>query len=514
MRFLRPSSSPRTQTDLVKAMRLSMWAVPALMAITGIAYTLFEHGRHRGEPGWPWMTWLGILVLGLLGPALSWAVLHWAGRVAGAYLASQEKLGRRVEELATLNRLSFEASRSLDLDKTIAAILEQTMDSLEAAAGLVFIQENGNSGLRLEAHRGVSVNMIQQEGHLKPGHCLCGQAVQNRQVLYARDVGEDPRCTSNLCICEGFRSVACAPLEAKGQLIGLLQLASPTVGHFTQDQNDFLSAAATQVSFAIENARLYDTVRAFNLELERKVNQRTRELEAARWALAEKARQLQLLLSQSYRIQEDTQSRIASDMHDGVTQIVIGALYELQAARQALFDDPEIALQSLALAQNHLSQVEVEMKRVIYDLHPPVLDMMGLTVALKRYADTYSATFHVDCRIQTTGKVCRLPKEIEIALYRIIQAAMQNVAAHAQATYVQLTFDFGSERLLVRIEDDGVGFEPEGVIRLPGEHLGLIGMKERAESIGASLQIDSQPGGGTRVELKLPASAYLEEKSI
>jgi GAF domain-containing protein len=127
----------------------------------------------------------------------------------------------------------------------------------------------------------------------------------------------------------------------KGQLVGLLQLASPNVGHFTESQKDFLAAIARQVGVSIENARLYDEVRVFNVELEKKVNQRTRELESARWALAEKARQLQRLLSESYRVQEDIQARIAHDMHDGVTQIIIGALYETQAARQALVDDPE-----------------------------------------------------------------------------------------------------------------------------------------------------------------------------
>lgn len=505
---------PKTQTDISKALRLTVWAVPAMMALIGTGYTLFEHRLHVNDPNWPWPTLLGVVVLGILGPALSWVCLRWAIEITNAYLASQGKLAKRADELATLNKLSLAVSRSLNLDKTIDAILEHTIESLDANAGMVFIQEDGKSDLSLKAHRGVSLDMAQKEARLVPGHCLCGQAVKNRQVLSAYNIGEDPRCTSDLCICEGFRSVACAPLEAKGQLVGLLQLASSKTGHFSVDQKEFLAAAAVQVSASIENARLYDTVRAFNVELEQKVNRRTRELESARWALAEKARQLQRLLNQSYRIQDDTKARIAHDMHDGVTQIIIGALYETEAARQAILDDPDRASESLIHAQRLLTEVETEIRRVIYDLHPPVLDMMGLAVALKRYAATYTDMFNIECQITTTDHPRRLSKEIEIAVYRVIQAALQNVAAHAQATRVQVFFHFDARWLRVIVEDNGIGFDPEAIMNTPGDHLGLIGMKERAEGIGANLKVDSLPGEGTRIELHLPFPVYLEPDDL
>ncbi|MCJ7660077.1 MAG: GAF domain-containing sensor histidine kinase, partial [Anaerolineales bacterium] len=352
----------------------------------------------------------------------------------------------------------------------------------------------------------------QKEARLVPGHCLCGQSVATRQVLFATDVGDDPRCTSDLCICEGFRSVACAPLEAKGQLVGLLQLASQNVEHFTQDQTDFLAAAATQVSVSIENAQLYDKVRIFNVELEQKVNLRTSELEGARWALAEKARQLQRLLSESYRVQEDTQARIAHDMHDGVNQMIVGALYETEAARQALIDNPDLAEKNLAHAQQLLSEVETEIKRVIYDLHPPVLDLMGLVVALKRFATPYTTTFGIDCKVQVEGQPRRLPKETEISIYRILQAALNNVSSHAQANRTQVSFDFGANQLLVRVEDDGIGFDPEVVFSTPGDHLGLLGMKERAEGIGARLKVTAVQGEGANIELRLLSPPYLEQE--
>ncbi len=500
----------RSGTDALRSLRRMLWAVPSVMALIGVAFILIENSRHIGDPGWPWPTVLGLIVLGLIGPALSWFSLRWAIQTAEAHFYSEELLARRNQELAVLNRLAMAANQSLDLDKTIATALEQTMETLGAAAGMVFLQGNGRPGLRLEAHRGISVEMAEKESRLAPGHCLCGQAVQTRQVLFASEVDKDVRCTSNLCICEGFRSVACAPLEVKGDLVGLLQLASPRVGHFVESQRDFVGAMARQIGVSIENARLYDTVQTFNIELEQKVNQRTRELESARWALAEKARQLQRLLSESYRLQEDTRARIAHDMHDGVTQMIIGALYETQAARQALVDDPDRAAENLTRAQHLLTEVEVEIRRVIYDLHPPVLDAMGLVVALKRFAANYTATFGIDCPVQVAGHPKRLPKEIEAAIYRILQAALHNVATHAQARRATVSFDFGTAWMQVAVEDDGVGFDPESVINLPGEHLGLIGMKERAAGLGATLTVNSAAGQGTRVELRLPSPAYVD----
>ena len=507
----KPPSRPRH--DLLRVLSITQWVVPALMAVIGISYTLIENSRHVGEPAWPWPTWFGIIVLGLIGSVLSWLVIHSAYRTAEAYLASQEQLALRAEELIALNKLSIAASHSLDLDKTISTILEESMDALDAEAGMVFIEGTNHSGLRLEAHRGISSEMAQKEAQLNPGHCLCGQAVEARKVLFAGDVDDDPRCTSDVCICEGFHSVACAPLEVKGELVGLMQLASPEVDHFTNEQTAFMAAVANQVSVSIENSRLYERVRGFNVELEQKVNQRTSELEAARWSLAEKARQLGRLLNESYRIQEDTQARIARDMHDGVTQTIIGALYETQAARQALSDDPDRAVENLARAQNLLAEVDVEIRRVIYDLHPPILDMMGLVVAMKRYATTFSATFNIECLVQVEGTPRRLAKEIEIDVYRIIQSALHNVSSHANATRAVVAFHFGSAFFQVIVSDNGEGFDPQNALNTPGDHLGLLGMKERAEGMGAMLVVYSSLDSGTEIELNLKNPEYLDESN-
>lgn len=217
--------------------------------------------------------------------------------------------------------------------------------------------------------------------------------------------------------------------------------------------------------------------------------------------LAHKAQQLQRLLAETISVQEEERARIARDIHDGVTQLLIGALYETQAARELLRDSSHPSLVKLERAQDLLHQVEGETRRVISDLHPPILDTMGLVPALKRYVTLFQDVFHLSCALQVVGQPFRLSDVIELAIYRIVQEALRNVESHAHAHSASVMLNFQPDGLCVVVEDDGQGFDPSGVLADPGEHYGLPSMLERAQSIGAQLQVDSAPGHGTQIVL-------------
>src|SRR3990172_6510946 len=138
----------QSRAELLRALRLTLWAAPGLMALIGIGFTLFENTRHVDDPLWPWPTVLGLSVLGIVGPALSWLSLRWAIGTAEAYLASEEQLARRNDQLAALNALALAASQSLDPDTAITTALVQTMETLDAAAGVGFLQGDRRRGRR------------------------------------------------------------------------------------------------------------------------------------------------------------------------------------------------------------------------------------------------------------------------------------------------------------------------------------------------------------------------------
>jgi signal transduction histidine kinase len=115
------------------------------------------------------------------------------------------------------------------------------------------------------------------------------------------------------------------------------------------------------------------------------LKKRTGELTRAREEIAQKAAQLQRLLAMIVRIQEEERGRIAHDMHDGLIQLMAGALFESQAARERLPSDPQTAVEKLAVVQKLLGQMEEEVRRTIHDLHPPLLDLAGLAPAIEKY---------------------------------------------------------------------------------------------------------------------------------
>ena len=236
------------------------------------------------------------------------------------------------------------------------------------------------------------------------------------------------------------------------------------------------------------------------LEYARDVTERVRLQEE----LALKAQQLQRLLTETISVQEEERARIARDMHDGVTQLLIGALYETQAARELLRDTGHPALVKLERAQDLLHQVEGETRRVIGDLHPPILDTMGLAPALKRYVTAFEDIFHLPCVFHMVGQPFLLSNKTELAVYRIVQEALHNVESHARAQSATITLNSQTDELHIVVEDDGQGFDPNEVLANPGEHYGLLSMLERAQSIGARLQVDSAPGQGTRIHLVVP----------
>ena len=167
--------------------------------------------------------------------------------------------------------------------------------------------------------------------------------------------------------------------------IGMIGVANKST-EYTDEDELLLVTYASLVAIAIHNANLYERLQTSSRELELKVTERTKQLAVAKDDLAQKAEQLHQLLGVTVDVQEAERARIAQDMHDGVTQLIISALYETQSAKESLvLENADNAADHLEDTQILLQRIDTEIRRIIYDLRPPILDAMGLVPAIKQF---------------------------------------------------------------------------------------------------------------------------------
>jgi len=302
------------------------------------------------------------------------------------------------------------------------------------------------------------------------------------------------------------------PLVRRDYVIGLLALEQLDHCYDEGEEPQIAMTFANHAVMAIENARLYAELKALNEELEARVGQRTVQLREAKETVDRHARQLQHLLNKTIRIQEEERDRIAYEIHDSISQLLMGALYETQAARVCLPERPEMAQEKLQEAQNIMKQAKVEMQRIVFDLHPATLRESGLVPAVETYVNDYQEHTGIRCSFDTTGPTQRLPDARERAVYRVVQEALHNVARHAHASQSWVQLAFLPHMLQVTVEDDGQGFDPR-MAENRHDHLGLMSMRERMQSVNGTLEVDTTPGQGTRIFARVPVDGEPSDPS-
>ncbi|CAG0943162.1 partial Signal transduction histidine-protein kinase/phosphatase DegS, partial [Anaerolineae bacterium] len=201
-------------------------------------------------------------------------------------------------------------------------------------------------------------------------------------------------------------------------------------------------------------------------------------------------------------------ARIARDMHDGVVQLITAARYELRAARvvggTAL---PPLTHDKLDAAREVLEEAEKEIRNAIYDLHSPILAAEGLVPALQKYSSRFHERTGIACDVSVLGVIYRLPEATEVAVFRMIEEAAQNVATHSGANRATVIIEFAPTLFCATVQDNGQGFDyRKWMARQHAKHLGLLGMQERVRNLGGKMQVWSELGHGTHVQFELPVT--------
>ena len=207
--------------------------------------------------------------------------------------------------------------------------------------------------------------------------------------------------------------------------------------------------------------------------------------------------------------QEDERRRIAREMHDQFGQRLTALKLRLGALKENCGEQTNLCEQIEAL-QVIAEQLDADVSYLAWEMRPMALDDLGLEAALSSYVRNWSRHFGVPVQLHASGMdKDRLTPEIEITLYRIAQEALNNVAKHSQAAGVAVVLERRAGQVSLIIEDDGVGFDLQQTFSTDGKGLGLIGMRERAALVGGTVEIESRPGGGVTVAVRIAAPPAL-----
>jgi signal transduction histidine kinase len=204
--------------------------------------------------------------------------------------------------------------------------------------------------------------------------------------------------------------------------------------------------------------------------------------------------------------QEQERKRLARELHDETVQTLIALGHRIELVQKALDKDPEQARRRLAELSRLAADAQQEVRRFSRALRPLYLEDLGFVPALEMLAQETEREHGLSVSVELEGPIRRLAPDLELTAYRIAQEGMSNVVRHAQAHTARLTILFFTNELILRIQDDGKGFNPPvNPAELAHEgHFGLMGLHERALLFGGRLEVHSKPGQGTMLEVCLP----------
>lgn len=398
---------------------------------------------------------------------LARSVNEMAERIEHYTAALNTQIGDLTRRLTTLGIFGRALTEASDLSAAMQEMTRGVADVLRADLVAIYLLEGGR--LRL-AHRS-------GEGALpewtSAGAGTVGKAVAQRQPAQgpAAELVWLPGADGGVLLA--------VPLRSKDGALGALVAARSVAWPFVEADVTLLAALSDQLAICIENVRLFQEVRA---------------KEALRGEL----------LSKLITAHEDERRRIARELHDEVSQSLTGLMITITAA-EAIRSHEALRARLTAIYSSAERTLE-EVRTIIHDLRPTTLDDLGLVSAVRVHARNLLGAVGIRLTFEAQGfGQRRLPLAVESTAFRVAQEAITNIARHARADAAKVSLRLTDGMLVVVVEDNGVGFDPARVLgRREERRVGLLGMRERAALVGGTLEIESQPGHGTRVRLVVP----------
>ena len=276
----------------------------------------------------------------------------------------------------------------------------------------------------------------------------------------------------------GIRSQVTVQLVAGEERVGLLNIGASLPEAFSEDDIEIVREVADQLAIALQHTRLYHE------------NEESRE-------------RLRILSQQLVAVQEAERRNLAYELHDEIGQLLTGLKITLEMSKRQSYSAQQDAIEQ---SYNLTSELLTKVRELSLNLRPAMLDDLGLLPTLLWHFERYLTQTSVRVSFSHNGLDRRFQPAIETAAYRIIQEALTNVARHAQVPSVSVRTWADDDLLSIEISDDGTGFDQESG-NVEGTNIGLLGMQERAASLGGQLQVISAPSAGTRLLAMIPVTS-------
>lgn len=385
----------------------------------------------------------------------------------------QEKIIHQNQHLSTVNAITNDINRTLDLETILNNSLEQLGGLFDLKYSGIYLKDAQGQPF-LAHHKGLSP--VALKGLTAPVAaplyplCGCSQAMDNKAPVLILEAQQDPRCSAVLI--DEVLPYTCAsfPLKSRGEIMGAMFFIKKSgAPGFSPSDMDLLEAISHQMGSAIENARLHQQIAEVSVMEER--------------------------------------DRLARELHDGLAQVMGYLTLKTATTRDHLERHQEHqALEEIKEMGEVAEQAYKDTREAILGLRTSVSPEEGLIRSLREYLHKFDRQSGIKTELVVArGAVIQFTPKAEVQLIRIIQEALTNVRRHSGARHAWVRMERDKGKVKITVEDDGHGFDPAAVTQSKdGRVFGLQTMRERTESIGGSFQIQSAPGRATRVVVSLP----------
>lgn len=303
---------------------------------------------------------------------------------------------------------------------------------------------------------------------------ILAEVIRTGESKIIRHPAQDPELKQFIAL-QACHSLLAFPLRVRFETYGAILYSHPRADFFTDDVRAFLAAVVNQAIIALQNAQLYNSLRA---EKERLVD-----------------------------VQEEAQKKLARDLHDGPTQSVAALAMRANFTRRLLERDPKQAADELLKMEDLARKTTKEIRHMLFTLRPLILESQGLVAALQQLAEKMRDTHNQNVMVEAEPDVDdKLEKSQQGILFYISEEAVGNARKHAQAQHIWIRLKTQRDILILEIQDDGVGFNVGAVNNNYDKRgsLGMVNMRERAEMLDGAVKIDSEEGKGTRLTILVP----------